>query len=88
MTTTALINAGFTQCPNYTFTREFSREVNVAFHGAMTTRFVVSIRIVPGAVIATFEKNGMVVKHKRYSSSLTRAWNAIKETILWAGFEI
>jgi hypothetical protein len=89
MTKENLINLGFTEAAENTLTRTFSRMVDVAFYGEMESSIKATVVLLDnGAIIATYEKNGRVFKHKVHSFGSARAINAIKETIRYCGYTI
>jgi hypothetical protein len=84
-----LINRGFTEVEENVFTRAFSRMVDVAFYGKMESTFKVTVELTAhGAIIATYEKNGRVIKRKVHSFGEARAINAIQETLSYHGFSL
>lgn len=69
-------------------TREWSKEVDVAFYGKHTEVYkVTALALSPDCVTVFFLVNGRVKKQKSYTSSVGRVVNAIKETVQCAGYK-
>ena len=84
-----LINSGFTQEQENVFTRTYSHMVQVLWHGEMESTFKVTVELTAhGAIIATYEKNGSVIKRKIHSFGMARTLNAIKDTLHYHGYSL
>jgi len=69
-------------------TKEWSKEVDIAFYGKSTEVYkVTALALSPECVTVFFLVNGRVKKQKSYTSSVGRVVNAIKETVQLAGYE-
>lgn len=66
--------------------KTWSKEVEVAFHGKMESTYKVSLILSGKTLNASFYKNGRLEKIKEYKS-IARGFNAIIDTVEYAGFE-
>ena len=80
-----LLNNGFSDCREIGggFIREFIRR-----DSGKQTVYYVSVYPYPYLTMATFHKDGKIIKRKVYRISHRRAWYSIKMAIWNQGFEV
>lgn len=77
------------RCDGLILQREWEHEVEVLWHGLVTSRYSVRVFVNrdSGICHVTYGKDGLVVKDRWYDTIGKRTFNAIVETTRCAGFD-